>query len=110
MDQSHDFIRAGRKMRSMSMRAALIALAIAFLLGISITWYFARGGEFALGNVFQVRSEEGAERWQAQGQDPVTLAAEDLPAPQPTPSASSSPGAAAAAQAVERVEQVVEQI
>lgn len=109
MDQSHDFTRAGRKMRSMSMRAALIALAIAFLLGISIAWYFSRGGEFALGSVFQVRSEEGAELSQAQGQDPVMLAAEDIAAPQPTPSASSSRGAAAAAEAVERVEQVVEQ-
>ncbi len=109
MDQSHDFSRAGWQLRSINMRTALIAFAIAFLLGISIALYFARGGEFGVGDIFSVRSEGDAGLAQSQGQDPVSLAANDIAAPEPTPTASSSPGAAAAAKAVERVEQVVEQ-
>ncbi|MWV28577.1 hypothetical protein GRF63_11745 [Erythrobacter sp. GH3-10] len=91
------------------MRTALIAFAVAFLLGIVIALYFARGDGFSLGNFFSIRSEDEAGLAQAQGQDPVSLAGEGLATPAPTPSASSSQGAAAAAKAVERVEQVEEQ-
>ncbi|MGB3795336.1 MAG: hypothetical protein WA957_03425 [Alteraurantiacibacter sp.] len=91
------------------MRTALIAFAIAILLGIGIAVYFSRGGVFGIGDIFSVRSGDDAALTQTQGQDPVSLAADDIDRPEPTPSASSSQGAAAAAKAVQRVEEVVEQ-
>ena len=108
MDQSYDFSRAQAPKRSIPLRSGLIALALTFVLGIAITLYFARGGDLGLGDVFSVRSEEEAATPPVD-EAAATLAATDVEAPEPLPTASASPDVVAAAEAVERVEQVVEQ-
>ncbi len=109
MDQSYEFPGAEAQRRSIPLRPALIGLALAFLLGILITLWFARDGDLGLGGILSVRSEELSSP--AATDDPATLAGEGVTAPQPTPSASASAEAVAeeAREAVQRVEQVVEQ-
>ncbi|MFB0610844.1 hypothetical protein [Aurantiacibacter poecillastricola] len=108
MDQSYDFTRARTGQRSISLRAALIALAVAFVLGLAIAFTFAGTGN-GLGGLFNVRSEEDATT--APADDGESLLSSEVTAPEPTPSASESAEAVAedAREAVERVEQVVEQ-
>jgi len=103
MDQSYDFTSAEAPQRTIPLRPALIALAAAFVLGIAITLYFARGGDLGLGGVFSVRSDEEAAT-QPVDEATATLAAEEVAAPEPTPSAS-----AVVEEAVERVAQVAQQ-
>ncbi|WP_240624705.1 MICOS complex subunit MIC60 [Aurantiacibacter odishensis] len=109
MDQSYEFPGAEAQRRSIPLRPALIGLALAFLLGILITLWLARDGDLGLGGLLNVRSEEPSSP--ATTDDPATLAGEGVTAPQPTPSASASAQAVAedAREAVQRVEQVVEQ-
>ncbi|GAA5052987.1 hypothetical protein GCM10023208_14450 [Erythrobacter westpacificensis] len=109
MDQSYELPGAEAQRRSIPLRPALIGLALAFLLGILITLWLARDGDLGLGGILSVRSEEPSSP--AATDDPATLAAEGVAAPQPTPSASASAEAVAeeAREAVQRVEQVVEQ-
>ncbi len=110
MDQSYDFARAETPKRSIPLRTAVLALALAFVLGIILTAYFTRGSDLGLGNLFNVRSEDGAAA--TSPADGVgTLAGDGIDAPEPTPSATQSAAATAsdARQAVQRVEEVVEQ-
>ncbi|WP_338243697.1 hypothetical protein [Aurantiacibacter hainanensis] len=111
MDQSHQFSRVGARKHSISVRSALIALALAFVLGISLTLMFARDGGLGLGDLFSVRSDDSATTTSAPSTDGVALAGQGMESPQPTPSASQSAGAVAeeAREAVQRVEEVVEQ-
>lgn len=98
-------------MRSIPMRAALIALAGAFVLGIALTLLLARGADLGLGDLFNVRTEESADTGAVADEDTVALAGEEVASSQPTPGASESAEGAAddAREAVQRVEQVVEQ-
>lgn len=109
MDQSHEFPGAEAQRRSIPLRPALIGLALAFLLGILITLWFARDGDLGVGDLFSVRSDDPSPG--AQSGDTALLTGEGLASPQPTPSASASAQAVAedAREAVQRVEQVVEQ-
>lgn len=107
MDQSYSFSGAQAQKRSIPLRPALIALAIAFALGIAITLYFARGGDMGVGDVFSVRSDEEA-AVQPVDEATVALAGEEVVAPEPTPSATQSSDAVVE-QAVERVAQVAQQ-
>ncbi len=107
MDQSYDFTRAQAPKRSISLRSGLIALALAFVLGIAITLYFARGGDLGIGSVFSVRSDEEAAT-QPVDDASAALASEEVAAPEPTPSATQSADTVVE-EAVERVAQVAEQ-
>lgn len=110
MDQSYDFPGADAQKRSLPLRPVLAGLALAFLLGILIALYFARGNGLDLGKVFSLREDDTAAQ-QAQTAGGETLPGEAVVSPEPTPSAAASAEAVAddARQAVERVEQVVEQ-
>jgi hypothetical protein len=107
MDQSYDFTRAQAPKRSISLRSGLIALALAFVLGIAITLYFARGGDLGIGSVFSVRSDEEAAT-QPVDDAAAALASEEVAAPEPTPSATQGADTVVE-EAVERVAQVAEQ-
>lgn len=111
MDQSHDFSRAGERQRSISLRAALIALAVAFVLGISLTLLLSRDGDIGLGGLFDVRSESSTDVEGPSGEATAALAGENLAQPEPTPSASETAESDAddAREASQRVEQVAEQ-
>jgi len=108
MDQSYEFPGAEAQRRSIPLRPALIGLGVAFLLGILITLYFARGGDMGVGDLFSVRSDEEAA--QTSPDQTAALATQDV-TPEPTPSASASAEAVAeeAREAVQRVEQVAVQ-
>lgn len=112
MDQSYDFQGAKAHRRSIPLRPALIGLAVAFLLGTAITWYFSRDGDLGIGSLFSVRSDDDAVATAPVG-EVQTLSSEDIEAPEPIPSPSASDANEAVAEeareAVQRVEQVVEQ-
>lgn len=103
MDQSYEFPGAEAQRRSVPLRPALIGLAVAFLLGILITLYFARDGELGL---FEFRSEGDAV--EAGAEEGAALASQEVAQPQPTPSVTAS-AEAVAEEAREAVEQVVVQ-
>ncbi len=109
MDQSYDFPGAETQQRSITLRPALLGLALAFLLGIVITIWLVRDGDLGFGGLFSVRSGDDAAVPMAD--EEIALASADVISPQPTPSASASAQGAArdAREAVQRVEQVVEQ-
>lgn len=109
MDQSYDFPPAEAQKRSVPLRPALIGLALAFLLGIVVTAWFVRDGDLGLGGIFSVRSDEAGAQAPTMAQ--ASGSAQELASPQPTPSSSASGAAVAedAREAVQRVEQVVEQ-
>lgn len=109
MDQSHDFSPAQRQQRSLPMRTVLIGFVLAFLLGLLLALYLARGSSLGLGGIFAVRSDAEPSAVATGANRPDALAGPELNEPRPTPSASASPAAAAAAQAAERVQQVEQQ-
>lgn len=104
MEQGYDFRPAGTKGEKSSLRLVLIAVAAAFLLGAAAMWLLSGSSTFS--SLFDIRTDaEDA----LSAEDAAALAAEDAANPQPTPSASSEAVAEDARQAVEQVEQVVEQ-
>jgi hypothetical protein len=105
MDQSYEFRDQAGTRRGLPFRSTLVGIALAFLLGCSVTLYLASDGDLGLGDLFTVRSADGGE----QAATPAALASEAGEDPAPEPSASASAAAAEAMQAVERAEQVVTQ-
>ena len=109
MDAEHPYRQPADRPRMVSLRAVLLGVALTFAVGMMVTLYLSGAGGFKLANLFSIRSDDaaapaaqnaGAEA--APNRSPATPAA--------TPSAQAS-GAMAqqTLQAVERVEQAVEQ-
>lgn len=102
------YATSGKPPRTLPLRGVLIGFAVAFVLGISATLYFARDGDFGFGSILSVRG--GEDEAAVPVDEPVTLATQSQAEPEPSPSASASDSATEEArQAVERAEQVVEQ-
>ncbi|APE28152.1 hypothetical protein [Aurantiacibacter gangjinensis] len=105
MNTSYDYRPPEMRARTVALRPVLLGVALAFVLGMSLTLYLTRGGG-GLGNLFSVRSDEAASGAMAED-DRETDA---IAAPTPTPSASQSAAVAEETlQTVQRVEQAVEQ-
>lgn len=107
MTDRYDYRSEAAPPRTVRLRPVLAGLAVAFVLGITATLYFTRGGDLGLGNVFSVRSSD--EEAAVPADEPGTLANELAAAPEPDPSPTATASTEEARQAAERVDQVVEQ-
>lgn len=109
MNQSYDYRPPQATKRTVPLRPVLLGVALAFLLGVMLTFYFSRDGDLGLGSVFNVREDDGAAAGSAAA-NAQTLGEDDVVVAEPTP-ATTEPAAVAeqTLQAVERVEQAVEQ-